>query len=119
MKVHIVHLDAHDDYVSTRDKLGWAKSPRVLIVWPKYGRILNRRLDLVLLQRYASQHNLQIGLVTHDAEVLDNAEALAIPTFDNADHITDAGWRRRARGRLKSKPASPKRKELALSLIHI
>lgn len=114
MKVHIVHLDSHDDYASARDKLCWAKSPRVLIVWPKYGRILNRRLDLVLLQRYASQHNLQIGLVTHDAEVLDNAEALSIPTFDKADNVTDAGWRRRARGRPKPMPASPKRKEIPI-----
>jgi hypothetical protein len=114
VKVHIVHLDAHDDYMSTRDKLGWAKSPRVLIVWPKYGRVLNRRLDLVLLQRYASQHNLQIGLVTHDAEVLDNAEVLAMPTFDNIDNVTDAGWRRRARGRPKPMPAFPKRKEISI-----
>ncbi len=98
--------------MSARDKLGWAKSPRVLIVWPKHSRILNRRLDLVLLQRYATQHNLQIGLVTHDAEVLDNAEALTIPTFDNADNVTDAGWRRRARSRRKSALASPIRKEI-------
>jgi hypothetical protein len=114
VKVHIIHLDTHDDYVSARDKLGWAKSPRVLIVWPKHGRILNRRLDLVLLQRYASQHNLQIGLVTHDGEVLDHAEALSIPTFDSVDNVADAGWRRRARGRPKPMPTSPKRKEIAI-----
>jgi hypothetical protein len=111
VKVHIVHLDSHDDTISARDKLSWAKSPRVLIVWPKYGNVLTRRLDLVLLQRFATQHSLQIGLVTHDADVLDNAEILAIPTFESLDDVSDSGWRRRARHRPKPAPAFRKRKE--------
>jgi len=117
VKVHIVHLDSHDDYVSARDKLGWAKSPRVLIVWPQYARILNRRLDLVLLQRFAVQHSLQIGLVTHDPDVLDNAESLVIPTFDSVDHVTDAGWRRRARHRPKAAISSPKKTQSQVTRI--
>ncbi len=115
MKVHIVHLDSHDDYVSARDKLGWAKSPRVLIVWPVYGRILHRRLDLVLLQRFAAQHSLQIGLVTRDPDVLDHAEALAIPAFDSVDAVTDAGWRRSARRRPKATVPRPKTRKAASS----
>ncbi len=117
MKVHIVHLDSHDDYVSARDKLGWAKSPRVLIVWPKHGRILNRRLDLVLLQRFASQHSLQVGLVTRDPDVLDHAEVLAIPTFDSVDTVTDAGWRRRARRHPKATSSHLRKKEISIPRI--
>jgi hypothetical protein len=115
VKVHIVHLDLHDDYVSARDKLGWAKSPRVLIVWPKYGRILHRRLDLVLLQRFAAQHSLQIGLVTNDPGVLDHADVLAIPAFESVDAVTDAGWRRRARRRSKAAGPRPRKKEASIA----
>ncbi|NIS81415.1 MAG: hypothetical protein GTO14_14700 [Anaerolineales bacterium] len=101
MKVQIIYLDPHDDHVSARDKLGWVQAPRVLVVWPRHGRVLTRRLDLVLLQRLASQHSVQMGFVTQDPDVLDNAEALSIPCFDSLDHVSERGWRRRARGRPK------------------
>lgn len=97
MKVHILHLDPHDDYVSTLDKLGWAKAPRVLIVWPRLGRVLTRRLDLVLLQRNAQQRSKQIGLITHDPDVRAYAQELGIPVFDSMDDISEKKWHRRAR----------------------
>jgi len=99
VKVHILHLDSHDDYVSTLDKLGWAKAPRVLIVWPRYGRVLTRRLDLVLLQRNAQQRSKQIGLVTHDPDIRAYAHDLGIPVFDSLDDISEKKWHRRVRSR--------------------
>ena len=101
MKVQIIYLDPHDDYVSALDKLSWAKAPRILIVWPRRGRILTRRLDLTLLQRNAAQRNAQIGLVTHDPEVRAHAEALDIPIFDSLDYTPEENWIRRARKRPK------------------
>ena len=99
MKVHILHLDPHDDYVSTLDKLGWAKAPRVLIVWPRFGRVLTRRLDLVLIQRNAQQRSKQIGLVTHDPDIRAFARELGIPVFDSTDDISEKKWHRRVRSR--------------------
>jgi hypothetical protein len=99
VKVHILHLDPHDDYVSTLDKLGWAKAPRVLIVWPRYGRVLTRRLDLVLIQRNAQQRSKQIGLVTHDPDIKAYARELGIPVFDSMDDISEKKWHRRVRSR--------------------
>jgi hypothetical protein len=99
VKVHILHLDPHDDYVSTLDKLGWAKAPRVLIVWPRLGRVLTRRLDLVLLQRNAQQRSKQIGLITHDPDVRAYARELGIPVFDSMDDISEKKWHRRAQTR--------------------
>jgi hypothetical protein len=99
VKVHILYLDPHDDYVSTLDKLGWAKAPRVLIVWPRYGRVLTRRLDLVLLQRNAQQRSKQIGLVTHDPDIRAYARDLGIPVFDSPDDISEQKWHRRVRTR--------------------
>jgi hypothetical protein len=104
VKTQIIYLDPHDDHVSARDKLGWAKAPRAVLVWPNRGRILTRRLDLVLLQRYAQEHNLQIGLVTYDPEVRQHAELIGVPVFDSLEDIPEDGWYRRTRHRERIHP---------------
>ena len=101
MKIQIIYLDPHDDYGTARDKLNWAKAPRVVLVWPGRGSVLSRQLDLVLLQRYASNHGTAIGLVTHDPEVRDHADALGIPIFDTLDHVSEGAWFTRSRPRAK------------------
>ncbi|MFA9491160.1 MAG: baseplate J/gp47 family protein [Anaerolineales bacterium] len=101
MKIQIIYLDPHDDYGTARDKLNWAKAPRVVLVWPGRGSVLARQLDLVLLQRYASNHGTAIGLVTHDPEVRDHADALGIPVFDTLDHVSEGSWFTRSRPRAK------------------
>ena len=101
MKIQIIYLDPHDDYGTARDKLNWAKSPRVVLVWPGRGSVLARQLDLVLLQRYASNHGTAIGLVTHDPEVRDHANAVGIPVFDTLDHVSEGAWFTRSKPRAK------------------
>jgi hypothetical protein len=108
VKVQIIYLDPHDDHVSARDKLGWAKAPRVLLVWPRRGRVLTRHLDLVLLQRWAKQNSRQIGLVTHDPDVIDHAQTLGLPVFESVERTPEEMWRRPARI-LRSKPSKPER----------
>ena len=92
MKVQIIRLDSHDDRSSARDKLGWAQASRVVLVWPDQGRVLTRELDLVLLDRRARALGSQLGLVTQDPEVRENALALGIPVFDSAEDLPDSGW---------------------------
>jgi hypothetical protein len=53
MKTHVLQLDVHDDVISVRDKMAWAKTPRLVLVLPRRGRILERTLDLRHLQRHA------------------------------------------------------------------
>jgi hypothetical protein len=101
VKIQIIYLDPHDDYGTARDKLNWAKASRVVLVWPGRGSVLARQLDLVLLQRYASNHGTAIGLVTHDPEVRDHADALGIPVFDTLDHVSEGSWFTRSRPRAK------------------
>lgn len=43
MKTHVVQLERDDDVVSARDKMLWSKAPRILVVWPRRGRVLNGR----------------------------------------------------------------------------
>ena len=83
MKTQIITLESHDDLISVRDKLSWAKTPRILLVWPKYEKVTLRLLDLKVLQRHAVSLGAQLGLVTRRANVRRDAESLAIPVFDS------------------------------------
>ncbi|MBN2556051.1 MAG: baseplate J/gp47 family protein [Anaerolineales bacterium] len=94
MKIQIIYLDPQDDQFSAREKMSWAKSPRVLMVWPRRGIVLNRRLDLVLLQREAQQHGTELGLVTFDPDVLNFAAELSIPVFESIDDLPEERWNR-------------------------
>ncbi|MCK5318407.1 MAG: baseplate J/gp47 family protein, partial [Anaerolineales bacterium] len=105
MKTQIVYLEPHDDYNSVRDKLNWTQAPRVIIVWPGRGRVLSRRFDLVMLQRYARKNGTRIGLVTLDPDVLHHAEALHIPTFESLEYQPEKAWRVRGDRKI-SKPIS-------------
>jgi hypothetical protein len=93
MKTYILRLEPHDDLVSTRDKMGWAKDSRILLVWPEKGRLLNRRLDLLLLQRHARMLGSQLALVTRDPEVHYFAPRLGIPVFRTLHKGQGQHWR--------------------------
>lgn len=94
MKTQVLQLDSHDDILSTRDKLGWKQTGRVLLVWPAKGRVLTRRLDLVLLTRHAAGLGAQLALVTADPLVKENAASLGISVFESAEQAQTARWER-------------------------
>ena len=109
MKEQILHLDPHDDFISARDKIGWAQAARVLLVWPDKGRVLSRRLDLVLLQRHAGRLGAQLALITGDPAVRENARTLGLPVFDTVDASRTEHWRSRPkRGGQAQLPARPR-----------
>jgi len=60
VKTQIITLETHDDLISVRDRLSWAKTPRVLIVWPKYAKVALRFVDLKVLQRHAESLGSQL-----------------------------------------------------------
>jgi hypothetical protein len=93
VKTHIIKLEPHDDAISTRDKMGWGKTGRILLVWPDRGRLLTRQLDLVLLQRHSNVLGVQLGIVTKDDEVRTKAQELAIPAFRNLRQAQNRQWR--------------------------
>lgn len=109
MKTQIIQLEAYDDTVSVRDKMGWGQTSRILLVWPSQGHPLDRRLDLVLLQRHSLALGAQLGLVTQDEQVRANALELNLPAFSSLREAQTGRWRvgRRRRSRLwrKSPPA--------------
>lgn len=111
MKTQIIHLDSHDDIVSARDKMEWSQTARILLVWPDDGRILTRRIDLVLLQRHSLALGAQLALVTDDPQVSDNATDLGIPIYKDLVVAQKSHWRldrrrRTSRSKLFSLPTS-------------
>src|SRR5829696_2141610 len=94
MKTQIITLESHDDLISVRDRLSWAKTPRILLVWPKYEKVTLRQVDLKVLQRHAASLGAQLGLVTRARRVREDAEALRIPVFESTGQAQRVAWPR-------------------------
>ena len=92
MKVHIINLDPEDDHVSIRDKISWARAEKVVLVWPRRGRPLDRQLDLTIVQRHADRLGLELGLMTFDPEIIALAKRLDLPVFDSLDKLPPGEW---------------------------
>lgn len=99
MKTQIITLESHDDLISVRDRLSWAKTPRILLVWPKYEKVTLRQVDLKVLQRHALSLGAQLGLVTRARRVREDAQALGIPVFVSTGQAQRLAWPRPRRRR--------------------
>jgi hypothetical protein len=100
--------------------MSWAKTPRILLVWPKYEKVTLRQVDLKVLQRHAMSLGAQLGLVTRARRVRDDAEALRIPVFESTGQAQRLAWPqpRRPRTRVARRPPRKdlrKKREQALA----
>jgi hypothetical protein len=112
MKTHIIQLERHDDAISTRDKMMWGSSQRILLVFPEQGRILSRRVDMVLLQRHAQSLGAQLALVTTSTVVRQNALDVGVLVFKSVKQAQKSAWRVPLDIRRKFRRRPPKRPEL-------
>jgi hypothetical protein len=112
MKTHIIQLERHDDAISTRDKMMWGSSQRILLVFPERGHILSRRVDLVLLQRHAQSLGAQLALVTTSTVVRQNALDLGVLVFKSVKQAQKSHWRVPLDIRRKFRRRAPKRSDL-------
>ena len=92
MKIQIIQLEPHDDVISTRDKMGWAKAARILLVLPERNHLFQNKLDQQLILRSAQKIGAQIAFVTRDRLVQKNARELSIPTFRTITKATKTEW---------------------------
>jgi hypothetical protein len=104
MKTQIITLESHDDLISVRDRMSWAKTPRILLVWPKYEKVTLRQVDLKVLQRHAATLGAQLGLVSRIRRVRMDAEALHIPVFKSTGEAQRLAWPKPRRRRFKWRP---------------
>jgi hypothetical protein len=93
VKTQIIQLNRNDDYLSVRDKMDWSQTGRILLVWPDQGHVLNRHLDLKLVNRHAAMMGAQLAVVTHNSEVRFLARQIGIPVFDSSRRAQDIPWR--------------------------
>ena len=108
MKTQIITLELHDDLISVRDRMSWAKSPRILLVWPKFERITLRPVDLRVLQSHARILGAELGLVTRIPNVKRSAQGFGIPVFGTTAAAQREAWPpHRARKSLRPQKARP------------
>ena len=92
MKTQLIPLESHDDLISIRDKMSWAKTQRILLIWPVREDISLRPLDLKVLQRHARSLGSQLGLVARHWRVRREAQALGIPVFKSTGEAQRIYW---------------------------
>jgi hypothetical protein len=92
MKTHLIVLEPHDDLISVRDRMAWAKTPRILLIWPVGARIGLRPIDLKILQRQAHSLGATLGLVTRDQRIHREATALGMPIFESSTAAQRDDW---------------------------
>lgn len=110
MKTQIINLEPHDDLISIRDKMSWAKTPRILLVWPPRNEHVGvRPFDLVLLRRHAALLGAELGLVVRNDEISLVASQLKLPVFANASEAQRRLWPMRETFR---RPRRPRRIDL-------
>ncbi|HSQ25737.1 MAG TPA: baseplate J/gp47 family protein [Anaerolineales bacterium] len=113
MKTQILQLETYDDQVSACDKIKWSQADRILLVWPARGKILNRKLDLLLLKRQSFAQGAKLALVTRDAKIRALAHRQGIPTFSSVRKAQSKAWRLPRRFRSLQDISSPVKKDLA------
>jgi hypothetical protein len=109
MKTQLIPLESHDDLISVRDRMSWAKTPRILLVWPASERIALRPLDLKVLQRHAASLGAQLGLVTRHRTIRREAVALGIPVFISTGEAQRSVWPER---KISTRVYQPPKKNL-------
>ena len=93
-RIHRIQLEVYDDVISIKDRLQFVKAGRVLLVFPQKHKILQRKLDLVLIQREAIRRGLRLALVTQDVAIFEHAEDLNISAFYTVEDARTSRWKR-------------------------
>ncbi|MBI1259820.1 MAG: hypothetical protein GC204_20320 [Chloroflexi bacterium] len=93
-KHEFVQLEPGEDVASVRDRLTVLRGQHVLLIWPEKGTALERKLDLVLVQREAMRLAIRLALITHEADVIKHAHELNISTFETIGASERGKWKR-------------------------
>ena len=92
MKTYVIQLEQHDDLISVRDKMSWAKSPRILLIWPPHKPANLRPLDMVLLKRHAASLGAKLGIASHSGVIRRSAMDTGIPVFNTSIEAQSEIW---------------------------
>ena len=93
MKTYIIKLESHDDILSVKDKMGWAKTGRILLVWPRKQSRITSKLDLRIIHRHSRSLGIQLAFVTANPVLRTEAKHLSVPVFRTIAQAEKANWR--------------------------
>ena len=88
-----LEVQPSDSIVSLRERLQAFRGRRVLLVWQDDGA-LQRKLDLVLIQREAHRRAIQLAIVAHNSSLRHYAAELNISCFPSVDASRGQRWKR-------------------------
>ena len=90
----VISLTSDDDIISVCDQLDWSDDKRVLLILPEGGTAVFPPLSLIRLRRYADGNRLEVGLVTTNRQIAQQAQGLGLPTFGSAAEAETSrrGW---------------------------
>jgi len=118
VKTQIIAVESHDDLISLRDRMSWAKTPRILLVIPAYVQTQLRQVDLKILQRHATSLGAQLGVVTRQRRLRMDAVELKLPVFESTSEAQRHPWPERKKKQFLKRPPSKglreKRGEVAI-----
>ena len=103
MKTNVIQLEVHDDVISIKDKMAWQSCQRMILVWPKHGKILHNELELVLLNREARSLGAELALVTHHPVVSEWALDSNVPLFASISAAEKGAWKTDVQGSFANK----------------
>ena len=89
-----LHLKASDTVVTVRERLSRLRGRRVLLIWSADVQPLQRKLDLVLIQRDAYRRAIQLALVSTDKHISAHAAELNISCFASIEDSQRERWKR-------------------------
>ena len=89
-----LQLKATDTVVTVRERLARLRGRRVLLVWRAESPLLQRKLDLVLIQRASDRRAIQLALVSADKHIIAHAAELNISCFASVEASKRERWKR-------------------------
>ncbi len=94
----VIRLQNYDNFYSLMDRLSQKDasgqcSPRIILVWPLHGRVLETPAEFGRLRGWGTRHGYRIAVVIpHDAVHLRMAEEQGIPAFSNLNEAENSEW---------------------------
>jgi len=93
MKTTILQLELYDNHFSILDRMEWSHANRILLVWPKRVRLVEDKIDLLIIQRQAVKLGAQLAIVCRDVRVIESANALNISVFASISVAERSRWK--------------------------
>jgi hypothetical protein len=92
MKTFLVQIEKFDTITSIREKMQWSKGGRILLIWPKRGKITLSEVEIDLVKREGSKLGSEVAFVCSDAVTRERAGASNISVFQSVPQAERAQW---------------------------